>query len=570
MRNPSILVLATTALLAVLWLGSSNGWAQENPSTRPAFTPMPALRVPAWTTDARWYYVKIPRFRNADPSNDPEDALAWTSDWPPLESDEAAPREKTGEFLLPHSRRYGGDLRGVSESLPYLKKLGVNAICLSPAFHGAGELRLAQADLRHVDDFLGSKGGFAKTGREGAKPESWVWTPSDMALRQLIHSAHELGIRVVISGIFQSVMTANSPPSEMEAYYMAATRRWMDPDGDGNPLDGVDGWIASIEEGPLRAFDEKYKAFWTRWRETVWQMNPNAVVISSGTLALNQLKEGPFDIALHASVAGPIGEFFGAQKAGNTHAKALFDSLESSAALVPAHTALGNISIISGGTLNARLLTAVTATEPLRQGRVRSPGPVPDEAARARWKLATIMQHFLPGAPITWYGDEVGMFGGPGDFADAPMWWSDTISGAVKSDHFQPEFYALVQWLHHLRDNYPVLRKGSFRRVMLDDVNRVMAFARTMPDQEIILVINHGDTKQLVMLPAGKPGQMVGVRSPHLKPPRGTKPVDRANFDGEFAPLSVAGARQFVGPEGKIRMWLDPMSVRIVFFDGSP
>jgi hypothetical protein len=181
------------------------------------------------------------------------------------------------------------------------------------------------------------------------------------------------------------------------------------------------------------------------------------------------------------------------------------------------------------------------------------------------------MQHFLPGTPITWYGDEVGMFGGPGDLADAPKWWSDSMSGSMKSTHYQADFFSLVQWLHHLRETYAVLRQGSFRRVLMDDANSVLAFARSMHDQEIILVVNYGDAKQLVMLPAGKPGQMVGVRSPHLVPPRGVKkPDNAAALDGELAPLSVAGARQFVGPEGKIRMWLDPMSVRIVFLDESP
>jgi cyclomaltodextrinase / maltogenic alpha-amylase / neopullulanase len=562
-KLPPYVVLAA-ALMAASYASFSAG--QEIGSQ--ASIPPTASRVPAWTTDARWYYVKIPRFRNADPFNDPDGTLPWTTDWPPLESDESAPREKTGEYLLPHARRYGGDLRGVIQKLPYLKKLGINAICLSPVFHGAGELKLAQADLRHVDDFLGVKGGISQANNEGAKADSWVWTPSDMLLRELIHNAHELGIRVVISGIFYAVMTADSPPSELEAYYLAATRRWMDPDGDGNPLDGVDGWLASIEEGPFRAFDEKYKAFWSRWRETVWKLNPDAVVINSGILAVSQLKDGPFDIALHTTSAGPLHEFFGVQKTRKSKATALFDSLESSAAVAPAPTGFNNIAIVSGGHLNARLLTAVAATEPLRKGRQMSPGPVSDEAARARWKLATIMHHFLPGAPITWYGDEVGMFGGPGDLADAPMWWSDSVSGAVKSDHFQPEFFGLVQWLHHMREEYPVLRKGTLRRVLMDDENKVIAFARSMPEQEIILVINHGDAKQLVMLPAGKPGQMVGVRNPHLKPPRGAKKLAEG-ADGEFAPLSVAGARQFVGPEGKIRMWLDPMSVRVVFLGES-
>lgn len=523
-------------------------------------------RVPSWCEDARWYYVKVPRFRNGDPSNDPEGTLPWTSDWPPLESEQTAASEKAGDYASLHSRRYGGDLRGVINSIPYLKKLGVNAICLSPVFHGGGEFKIAQVDLRHVDDAFGAKGGFSKTGDEGAKPESWIWTPSDMLLRELIHSAHEQGIRIVVSGIFSAVMTSNSPPSELESYYISATRRWMDPDGDGNPLDGVDGWLAAIEEGQLRPFDDKSRAFWSRWREGVATLNPNAVVISSGTLALGQLSHGPFDIALHSAAASPIVELFGIQKDVKSQAKALFDSIESSASLAPGPTTMSNIALISGGRQHARLLTALAAPEPLRKGRQLFPGPVPDEAARARWKLATIVQHFLPGTPITWYGDEVGMFGGPGDLADAPMWWSYSVSGAVKSELSQREFYALIQWLHHLREEYPALRKGGFRRVLMDDASKVLAFSRPMPDQEIILVVNYGDAKQLVMLPAGKPGQMVGVRSPHLVPPRGTKkPAGIAATEGEFAPLSVAGARQFVGPEGKIRMWLDPMSVRVVF-----
>jgi glycosidase len=550
------------SLVALAFQGTSQVKAQENKPTELSSNSSLGERIPAWTADARWYYVKIPRFRNADPSNDPDGAVPWTTNWPPLETT-ATEGEKSFDELPPHARWYGGDLRGVTESLVYLKKLGVNAICLSPVFHGAGDIKIAQVDLRHVDDFLGVKGSFSQANNEGAKPDSWVWTTSDMALRQLIHSAHELGIRVVVSGIFYAVMTANSPPSELEAYYLAATRRWMDPDGDGNPQDGVDGWLLSIEEGPLRAFDEKFAAFWSRWREAVWKLNPNAVVISSGTLALGQLAKGPFDIALDTSRGGPLSEFFGVQKVRNSEANALFDSLELSAAIAPASSSGSNIAMISGGSLNPRLLTALAATEPLRKGRQLSPGPLPDEAARARWKLATIMQHFLPGAPMTWYGDEVGMFGSGKDLANAPMWWNTSVPGAIKSDHYQPEFYSLVQWLHRMRDEYPVLRRGGIRRVLLDDANKVIAFSRSMPDQELILVINYGDAKQLVMLPAGKPGQMVGVRSPHLKPPRGAKKP--ADSDGEFALLSVAGARQFVGPEGRIRMWLDPMSVRVVF-----
>ncbi len=581
--SKSIFVLGSLA--GIVLLVSSAGVAGENPAA-PA-NAAPESRVPEWTADARWYYVKIPRFRNGDKSNDPDGTLAWTDNWPPLETDETAPREKSGETLLPHARMYGGDLRGVINSIPYLKKLGVNAICLSPPFHGSVERKVAQIDLRHVDDAIGVKGGFSQTGDEGADPKSWVWTSSDKLLRELIHGAHEQGMRVVVGGVFSAVMTANSPPSELESYYLSATRRWMDPDGDGNPLDGVDGWLVSIEEGPLRQFDEKFKAFWLRWRNVVWKTNPNAVVITTGTLALGQLKGGPFDIALHSASAGPITDFFGIQKTRKSQSKALLDAIESSMALAPEPARLGNITDISGAYQNGRLLTELATSEPLwnggashsdfdmpRPGKFRSrqvaPGPLPDDAARARWKLATILQHCLPGAPITWYGDEVGMFGGPGDLADAPTWWSDSMTDSVKSTHYRKDFFALVQWLHRLRAEYPALRKGKLWPVIMDDANKVLAISRSLPDQEVILVINYGDAKQLVMLPAGKPGQMVGVRNPHLVPPRGPRKAEGAKekekeSDDDFPPLSVAGARQFVGPEGKIRMWMEPMSVRFIF-----
>lgn len=551
----------------IVLLGQWGGMAAaQPPPTEPAANSLGAL-LPAWTTDAKWYYINVPRYRNGDKANDPNDVLPWSTIWPPLETNENAPRDASGEYIRPKMRRYGGDLRGVIDDLPRLKRLGVNALLISPVFHGAAELKVAQVDLRHVDDSIGVKGGFAEADKEGAKPDSWIWTSSDQVMRELIHSAHERGIRVVMGGIFYAVMSANSPPSELEAYYIGATRRWMDPDGDGKPIDGVDGWFLSLEEGPTRQFDEKMKAFWSRWRKTVRELNPNAVVISSGTLALSQLADGLHDIALSTSVAPPLIDLLGNQPGRKKSGAALFESVTASSRIVPPATINCNINMTGGGDL-ARLLSELATTEPLRTGRVRSPGPEPDEAARQRWKVATILQHFMPGTPVTWYGDEAGMFGGPGEYSDAPMWLSEGVAESARSPHFQIEFFSLVQWLHQLRDSYPILRSGGFRKVLADDSNKVLAFSRFLGEEEIVLVVNYGDTKQQVMVPAGKAGELVGVRSPHLKPPRSPrKTADPRPADSQS--LSVAGARQFVGEEGKVRVWLDPMSVRLIFVEKS-
>ena len=49
----------------------------------------------------------------------------------------------------------------------------------------------------------------------------------------------------------------------------AATRRWMDPDGDGNPADGIDGWR-------LDAAPERPVKFWADWNAYVQKLNPSA------------------------------------------------------------------------------------------------------------------------------------------------------------------------------------------------------------------------------------------------------------------------------------------------------
>ena len=101
---------------------------------------------------------------------------------------------------------------------------------------------------------------------------------------------------------------------------------------------------------------------------------------------------------------------------------------------------------------------------------------------------------------------------------------------------------------------------------MVDAARKLLACARTLPGDEVILVINYGDTKQKVMLRAGRPGQMVSLLTPQTshrpskrKEPKGsTKPVALVE------PLRMGAARQLVDAKGLIRLWVDTMSLRVV------
>jgi len=52
-------------------------------------------------------------------------------------------------------------------------------------------------------------------------------------------------------------------------YIFAATRRWMDPDGNGDPSDGIDRWRLDVA-------DERPPKFWADWNAHVRAINPRA------------------------------------------------------------------------------------------------------------------------------------------------------------------------------------------------------------------------------------------------------------------------------------------------------
>ena len=77
--------------------------------------------------------------------------------------------------------------------------------------------------------------------------------------------------------------------------------------------------------------------------------------------------------------------------------------------------------------------------------------------------------------------------------------------------------------------------------------------------------MNYGPTKQKVMLAVGRAGQKIGVLSPILDPKRqlffgkpAAKSLDR------ISPRRMGASSQVVNADGLARLWVDPMSIRVV------
>ena len=63
--------------------------------------------------------------------------------------------DKNGKIL--NNDYFGGDFRGITEKLPYIKSLGVTVIYLNPVFEAHSNHRYNTADYKNTDPLLGTK-----------------------------------------------------------------------------------------------------------------------------------------------------------------------------------------------------------------------------------------------------------------------------------------------------------------------------------------------------------------------------------------------------------------------------
>jgi len=577
-------------------------------------SPAPPPGVPDWAFDARWYHVMVSRFANGSKENDPPNTRRWTEEWPKL-NDLKTPEEKASLS----ARSYGGDLQGLQAKLPYLKGLGFNALSLTPVFAAGSDDKYHTTDLRHIDDSFGVEGSLAKLVGEQADPKTWKWSASDRVFLDFLKKAHETGFRVIIDGVFTSVgedfwawrevrefgrgspladwfaVTDFGPPRQWEGpdgpsgarvyfrrsktglaplvenHIFAVTKRWMDPNGDGDPSDGVDGW--RVDDA-----DRVAGGLWQRWRGVVKRLNPEALIVGEVHPARDPspwLQGDQLDSVLNYKAGGWIRTFF-ARDSGDYLPGKFMRDLEATREPFDLETNLAMLNLVDSHD-TTRVFTRLSRPKPKRlpdkeTGRENDKEPASKsdkakdkepkaeeddsgltEADLDRWRLAAAFKAFYIGAPVTYYGDEVGMTGERSPFSRAPMWWPAPGKPSQTPKGYRPDFLKLTRLLNTLRNVHEPLRRGGCKTLLADDDRRIIAFSRFLPGSEIIVVMNCSDKKHRVQLEAGKAGEMVGVLTPQLKPMPATGPQ-----------LRVSASRYPVNKAGRIDFAIDPMSVRLL------
>lgn len=489
----------------------------------------------------------------------------WTSNWYKLQPWEAARNRPFYEIIW--DRRYGGDLIGVIEKLDYLHDLGVDVLYFNPIFEAPSLHKYDATTYHHIDNNFGPdpQGDWPAIWNETEDPATWSWTSADSTFLELIKQAHARGMKIVIDGVFNhagpyfwalrdikekqqqskyinwfEVIAWDDPATPevnefdykgwwgykahpefkenqqgfvdpaVKKYFFDVTRRWMDPNGDGDPSDGIDGWRLDVAP-------DVSMQFWEEWNAYVKQLNPQAVTIGEVWEEKPEwIEKKRFDALMNYPLAKLMFAWFVNQKQRISVTE--FDKeLARLRYLYPAETAHLMYNLIDSHDTD-RIASMIknpdriyNQQESLRSNPNYDPRK-PNAAERRVQKLLAIFQLTYPGAPAIYYGDEAGMWGGKDPDCRKPMVWpdlqyEDETYTLMRPDlpepdpvAFDSDMFAHYKKLISIRKQMPALRLGDFETLLVDDARELYAYTRTHDNSSTIIVLNNGEQAAEVAL----------------------------------------------------------------------
>jgi glycosidase len=295
------------------------------------------------------------------------------------------------------------------------------------------------------------------------------------------------------------------------------TTRWLDPNGDGDPSDGVDGYRLDVSgEMPL--------GFWREYREHVRSINPNAYLM--GEIWWEEwpdklldpepfLRGDVFDAVMNYRWYKAARQFFNASPV-EIPASALVDSLNTYRSNIRTANNYAMMNYI-GGFDTPRILTSLFNKNKYKYYCKVHEDPnykihKPDEATYQMLKLLLAQQYTYIGAPHIWQGDEMGMWGADDPSCRKPMIWPDMTfedevahptgqERPVDKVVFNQDVFSYFQKLIRIRKENPVLIHGDIEFIKVDNENKVLAYSRFAEDDKIIAVFNANDSAQEISIP---------------------------------------------------------------------
>ncbi len=498
----------------------------------------------------------------------------WTSDWYKLQ-----PWEVDGKGFYYHGqlRRYGGDLQGIIDKLDYLQKLGVTSIYLNPIFESPSLHKYDAKMYHHVENNFGPDPKGDKIiweNEDPSSPSTWKWTSADKLFLKLIQESHKRNMKIIIDGVFNhcgmtfwafedvkknginskyvnwfTIKKWDDPSTtknefEYEGWYgikelpelkevdgtleksirehiHQIVKRWMDPNNDGNPEDGIDGWRLDVAEMvPIK--------FWKEFRSWTREINPNSFLVGEvwwEDWKNNKMfdptpwiKDGEvFDAVMNYRLTAPMLNYFNDNKSKITATKFVSeiekiysqfsaDVLQAQMNTLESHDTDRLSSIVVNPD---RWFDHDASVSQKKDYEVRKPNA--EEIKKQ--KLIILFQMICVGSPTVYYGAETGMWGGDDPDERKPMLWKDFV---YENEIFHPfnierqkdsvfvneEFLQFYTKIISIRNKNDAIKTGSFKFIKWDNQKDILVVERKLNNEVLLIAFNNLNSEQNISLPA--------------------------------------------------------------------
>ncbi|MFY0607093.1 MAG: alpha-glucosidase C-terminal domain-containing protein [Cyclobacteriaceae bacterium] len=303
---------------------------------------------------------------------------------------------------------------------------------------------------------------------------------------------------------------------EVKNHIFAITRKWLDPNGDGNPEDGVDGYRLDVAaEVPL--------GFWREYRQVVRDVNPDTYLVGEVWWAEwpdYLLEPEPFvrgdvfDSPMNYRWYRAARHFFNASPTSIPPSE-FVDSLISFSDNLRPQTNRAMMNLTASHDV-PRVLTSLfnknkykVDTNPSETSNYKIHKP--DETTYQTLYMLLAHQYTYVGAPHIWAGDEMGMWGGDDPSTRKPLIWPDyefeeetthPLGRERPTDkvRFNKQVFNYHRQMIKIRKDNPVLSNGEIAFIHVDDGHSTLAYSRYSEEGEVIAAFNASEEPKRITL----------------------------------------------------------------------
>ncbi len=412
--------------------------------------------APSWVKDTVWYSIFPDRFHNY------ENPLKATYEWEDVDA-------------YDNRMFFGGNIKGMTEKLDYLKSMGFSGIYLTPIFKAPSAHKYDTVDYFEIDPQFGTKEEF----------------------KTFVNTAHEKGIKVVLDAVFNhvshqhpffldvvkngkespyydyfyirslpcdeasfklAIKNGELPPyatfaftprmpklntahPELRQYLLDVARYWVE-------TFDIDGWRLDVS-------NEISHDFWRDFRKTVKAVKPDCFILGENWDHSGPWLEGDqHDSVMNYEFTFPLWKFY------SKTAHPDFDATTLKDALVETYVSYAEVVV-------KNLFNLLDSHDTKRIASHLEGDPL-------LLRQIYLFMFLLPGSPSVFYGGEVGMQGEEDPDNRRCMIWDEARQDITLKTYLtrlialyaeEPAFKATRFTVSHASEDVIILEKGDLQAV---------------------------------------------------------------------------------------------------------